>query len=201
MWKFRTKSSDEILDSVCNNLYTVKSSFFRSLHTESELFVCILIYFVFVILSYQNACYECENAKNRTWSQKMYDGRKFRTQCVIVIDTTWGRSYFLTCEKFGRKFLTQFNFYSIKSAFLRSLHTESKMFVCVIFIFVILSYQNACYGCENAENRTWSEFFYDGRKFCRKCVNVIDTTWGHTYIWMCENFGLRMQKLKISSYH
>ncbi len=23
------------------------------------------------------------------------------------------------------------------------------------FVFLILSYQNACYGCENAENRTW----------------------------------------------
>ncbi len=29
-------------------------------------------------------------------------------------------------------------------------------------VFVILSYQNACYGCENAENWTWSEFFYGG---------------------------------------
>ncbi len=28
------------------------------------------------------------------------------------------------------------------------------------FVFVILSYQNACYGCENAENRTWSGFFF-----------------------------------------
>ncbi len=61
------------------------------------------------------------------------------------------------------------------------------------FIFVILSYQNACYGCENAENRTWSEFFYDGRKFQRQCVNVIDTTWGHIYFSTCENFRLGVQ--------
>ncbi len=27
---------------------------------------------------------------------------------------------------------------------------------------------------KNAENRTRSEFFYDGRKFRRQCVNVID---------------------------
>ncbi len=25
----------------------------------------------------------------------------------------------------------------------------------LFFIFLILSYQNVCYGCENAENRTW----------------------------------------------
>ncbi len=34
-----------------------------------------------------------------------------------------------------------------------SLHTESEF-----FIFVILSNQNACYGCENAENRS-KQFF------------------------------------------
>ncbi len=41
------------------------------------------------------------------------------------------------------------------SLVIRSLHTESN-----IFVFVILSYQNACYGWENAENRTWSEYIY-----------------------------------------
>ncbi len=30
-----------------------------------------------------------------------YDGRKFWSQCVNVLDTTWGRIYFLTCENFG----------------------------------------------------------------------------------------------------
>ncbi len=59
----------------------------------------------------------------------------------------------------------------------------------VFFVFLILSYQNACYGCENAENRTWSEFFYDGRKFRRQCVNMIDTTWGCIYFLTCKHFG------------
>ncbi len=36
-------------------------------------------------------------------------------------------------------------------------------------------------------------FFYDGRKFRRKCVNVIDTTWGLIYFLTCENFGLCVQ--------
>ncbi len=61
------------------------------------------------------------------------------------------------------------------------------------FVFLILSYQNACYGCENAENRTWSEFFYDGQKFRRQCANVIDTTWGRIYFLTCENFGHSVQ--------
>ncbi len=34
-------------------------------------------------------------------------GRKFRRQCANVIDTTWGRIYFLTCKKFIRNFRTQ----------------------------------------------------------------------------------------------
>ncbi len=50
------------------------------------------------------------------------------------------------------------------------------------FVFVILSHQNACYRCENAENRTWAEFFYDGWKFWRQCVNMIDTTWSYLFI-------------------
>ncbi len=61
------------------------------------------------------------------------------------------------------------------------------------FVFLILSYQNACYGCENAENRTWSELFHDGWKFWRQCVNMIDTTWGRIYFLTCENFGLSVQ--------
>ncbi len=56
---------------------------------------------IFVILSYQNACYGCVNAE--TWSKFFYDWRKFRRQCVNVIDTTWGRIYFSTCENFGQK--------------------------------------------------------------------------------------------------
>ncbi len=33
-----------------------------------------------------------------------FDGRKYRRQCANVIDTTWGRIYFLTCENFGQNF-------------------------------------------------------------------------------------------------
>ncbi len=46
---------------------------------------------------------------------------------------------------------------------------------------------------KNAENRTRSEFFYDGRKFQRQCVNVTDTTWGRIYFSTCKNFGLSVQ--------
>ncbi len=37
-----------------------------------------------------------------------FDGRNFRRQCANVIDTTWGRIYFLTYENFGRKCQTQY---------------------------------------------------------------------------------------------
>ncbi len=68
-------------------------------------------------------------------------------------------------------------------------------------VFLILSYPNACHGCENAENPNWSEFFYDRRKFRRQCVNLIDTTWGRIYFLKCENVGLRVQwpNLKLAS--
>ncbi len=35
----------------------------------------------------------------------------------------------------------------------------------IFFIFLIHSYQNACNGCENAENRTWSELFLTDESF------------------------------------
>ncbi len=44
---------------------------------------------------------DAKNAKNRTRSKFFYDGRKFRRQCANVIDITWGRIYFSTCENFG----------------------------------------------------------------------------------------------------
>ncbi len=44
------------------------------------------------------------------------------------------------------------------------------------FVFVILSYQNACYGCENAEKSDLVHIFYYEKRFRRQCVNVIDTT-------------------------
>ncbi len=47
------------------------------------------------------------------------------------------------------------------------------------------------------ENWTQSKYFYDGRKFRRQCVNVIDTMWGRIYFLMCEtdeNFGLGVQR-------
>ncbi len=66
-------------------------------------------------------------------------------------------------------------------------------FACIFpfyfLIFPILSYQNACYGCENTENWTWSTFFLDGQKFWRQNANVIDRTWGRIYFLTCENFG------------
>ncbi len=50
---------------------------------------------------------DAKNTKNRTRSEFFYDGRKFRRQCANVIDITWGRIYFSTCENFGWKIRTQ----------------------------------------------------------------------------------------------
>ncbi len=35
----------------------------------------------------------------------------------------------------------------------------------VFFVLPVLSYHNACYGCENAENQTRSEFFCSDESF------------------------------------
>ncbi len=44
---------------------------------------------------------DAKNAENLTRYNFFYDWRKFRRQCVNMIDTTWGRIYFSTCENFG----------------------------------------------------------------------------------------------------
>ncbi len=37
-------------------------------------------------------------------------------------------------------------------------------------------------------NSNLIRIFYDGRKFRRQCVNVIDTTWGHIYFFNVRKF-------------
>ncbi len=76
--------------------------------------------------------------------------------------------------------------YSFKG--FRSLHTVSEMFVCIFpFSHPFL------YKFMLRMRKRWSEFSYDGRKFRRQCVNVIDITWGRIYFLTCKNFGLRVQ--------
>ncbi len=54
---------------------------------------------------------------------------------------------------------------------------------------------------KKAKNWTRSKLYYDGRKFCRRCVNVIDITWGHIYFSTCKhfrrNFRTRCNDLKV----
>ncbi len=66
----------------------------RPLHTESEIFACVFPFF------------RMQRMRKRRKSNLIqifffFDGRKFRRQCASVIDTTWGRIYFLTWENFG----------------------------------------------------------------------------------------------------
>ncbi len=57
-----------------------------------------------------------------------------------------------------------------------------------LFIFVILSNQNACYGCENAENRALSGKVSEAVCKC-DWLNV------RSYFFlMCEHFGLSVQR-------
>ncbi len=46
---------------------------------------------------------DAKNWKNPNRSEFILDGRKFRRQCVNVIDIMWGRIYFSMCEHFERK--------------------------------------------------------------------------------------------------
>ncbi len=59
------------------------------------------------------------------------------------------------------------------------------------FVFLILSHQNACYVCENAENWTWYECFYDGRKFHRQYVIMIDPMW--VLFFICKNVCMTLR--------
>ncbi len=68
---------------------------------------------------------------------------------IDCLEVMWSTSELLWCF-----------FYQL-FGLLRTLYTESDIFVyAFFFIFVILSYQNACYGCKNAENWNWSNFFF-----------------------------------------
>ncbi len=66
--------------------------------------------------------------------------------------------------------------------------TESKILICVFccccccFVFVNLSYQNACYGCENAW--TWSEFLMTGESFGG---SVCKHDWGNVRSYLFFN--------------
>ncbi len=76
----------------------------RPLHTESEIFACVFR----IPHPFLSKCMQLMRKRKKSnliWI--FFDGRKFRRQCANVIDTTWGRIHFLTCENFGRKFRTQ----------------------------------------------------------------------------------------------
>ncbi len=67
-------------------------------------------------------------------------------------------------------------------------------FACTVTLNCQNTSQNACHGWEKRKkNVTPSEFFYDGQKFWRQCVNVIDITWGRIYFSTCKHFGLKFR--------
>ncbi len=77
----------EFLDSVCNDL-------------KSETFACVGPFFSY-FSSFPIKMHVMDAKTQKIEPDFFYDARKFRRQCVNVIDTTWGRIYFLMCENFG----------------------------------------------------------------------------------------------------
>ncbi len=75
--------------------------------TQSPKFLlAVFHFFVFPIPSYQNGMQRMRKRRKFNLIWFFFDAWKFRSQCANVIDTTWGRIWFLTCKNFGRKFLT-----------------------------------------------------------------------------------------------
>ncbi len=77
--------------------------------------------------------------------------------------------------------------------------TSPKFSPAFFFVFPILSYQHACYRCENAENRTCSEFFMTDKSFGGSVCKHDWHTWARIYHLTCENFGLCVQWLLLLS--
>ncbi len=59
------------------------------------------VFFVFLHPFLSKCMQRMRKRRKSNLIQKKIDGRKFRRQCANVIDTTWGRIYFLMCENFG----------------------------------------------------------------------------------------------------
>ncbi len=68
---------------------------------------------------------------------------------------------------------------------------QSGIFTCVFFVF---SYSSSILSkCMLRMQKRKNLIFYDGWKFRRQRVNMIDTTWGHIYFLTCKNVGLSVQ--------
>ncbi len=79
----------------------------RPLHTEFEIFACVFPFFR-ILHPFLSKCMQRMRKRRKSNPIRIFfDGRNFRRQCANVIDTTWGRIYFLTCGNFGWKFRTQ----------------------------------------------------------------------------------------------
>ncbi len=62
-----------------------------------------------------------------------------------------------------------------------------------LFVYVKISSQNACYVCEEHKIETEFNFFYDGQKFQRECVYMIERTWRSISFLMCKNVGRKFR--------
>ncbi len=93
--------SSEWFGCSINNWSERFSKELRPLHTEYEMFACVFPFFRIPHPFLSKCMQRMRKRRKSNLIQKCFDGRKFWRQCANVIDTTWGRIYFLTCENFG----------------------------------------------------------------------------------------------------
>ncbi len=74
--------------------------------------------------------------------------------------------------------------------------TLSPKFSHAIFNFFhipIPSYQNACYGCENAENLTWDKKNLTVKSFGSSVQTWLTILTGHIYFFTCKKIGQKFR--------
>ncbi len=92
-----------------------------------------------------------------------------------------------------KKKTTNFCELSVQGSIFSALCCETKWMNLTIAISVKTPLKMLATDAKNGKNLTRSGFFYDGQKFWRQCVNVIDITWGRIYFSTYENFGWKFR--------
>ncbi len=135
-------------------------------------------FLVFVILSYQNACYGCENAENRTWSDLfLWRMKVLEAMCKVRYFRTLKNKYDLT--------LCQSRLHTASETFVR--HKKNKNRIRFGFL-------RFCIRSMHFDRKGWripkkpEKHMWTFRTRCAMALNVIDTTWGRIYFLTCKNF-------------
>ncbi len=100
---FRIKFGAVRYEDVCTYTERERVRVLRPLHTESEIVACVFPFFRIPHPFLSKCMQRMRKRRKSNLIRIFFEGRKFQRQCANVIDTTWGRIYFLTCEHFGWK--------------------------------------------------------------------------------------------------